>query len=246
MTRRSPPSTRVSASRTPGSPWCTVPTAAAPPISRVSGALQHRPAAPGHRPAHPLQPGPDSPPDSNQPRHRAHPPKTHPERPDQRVHASCLTVQGSPGQQPNPIFERHRVSGGCWTCMRQRLSPSWPMSASDRYESTSALFSVSCSATSSTTGTTAHEPADCLTARTGRLRECGRTWPSRARGPTAFVGRGRGHAGCLDVARTDALTSQELALMMWVIPSYTDFTEHCDGHSAGECECCTSAAGRSP
>jgi Integrase core domain len=49
------------------------------------------------------------PPGSNQPRHRAHPPKTHPERPDQRVHASCLTVQGSPGQQPNPIFERHRV-----------------------------------------------------------------------------------------------------------------------------------------
>jgi putative transposase len=35
--------------------------------------------------------------------------KTHPERPDQRVHAGRLTVQGGLGQQPNPIFERHKV-----------------------------------------------------------------------------------------------------------------------------------------
>ncbi len=34
---------------------------------RVSGALQHRPAAPGHRPAHPLQPGPRSPPAATSP-----------------------------------------------------------------------------------------------------------------------------------------------------------------------------------
>lgn len=33
--------------------------------------------------------------------------------------------------------------------------------------------------------------------------------------PTAFASRGRGHAGRLDVARTDALTSQEMELIMW-------------------------------
>jgi hypothetical protein len=33
--------------------------------------------------------------------------------------------------------------------------------------------------------------------------------------PTAFASRGRGHAGRLDVARTDALTSPAMELIMW-------------------------------
>ncbi|MGH3256256.1 MAG: integrase core domain-containing protein [Streptosporangiaceae bacterium] len=42
------------------------------------------------------------------PRHLPDPPKTCPERPDQRVQASRLKP-GRPGQSPNPISERHRT-----------------------------------------------------------------------------------------------------------------------------------------
>jgi hypothetical protein len=39
----------------------------------------------------------------------ADPPKTCPERPDQRVQAGRLKIQEGPGQRQNPILERHRM-----------------------------------------------------------------------------------------------------------------------------------------
>jgi putative transposase len=61
-----------------------------------------------------------------QPRRPADPPKTHPERPDQRVHPSRLTKRRDAGQQPNPIFGRDRTrrtrsepQGNLRACRRQ-------------------------------------------------------------------------------------------------------------------------------
>ena len=56
---------------------------------RIPGALQHRPAPPGHRPARP-GPWPRSRRHRSRPRHVPDPPKTGPERPDQRIRASRL------------------------------------------------------------------------------------------------------------------------------------------------------------
>jgi transposase InsO family protein len=50
---------------------------------RIPGALQHGPAAPGHRPARSRRRRRRLPHDYNQHRHMADPPKTRPQRPDQ-------------------------------------------------------------------------------------------------------------------------------------------------------------------
>ena len=52
---------------------------------------------------------PCSPRHRSRPRHLADPPKTCPERPDQRIRASRLSTGEGPGQSQNPIFERHRM-----------------------------------------------------------------------------------------------------------------------------------------
>ena len=60
----------------------------APPAhrpDRIPGALQHGPAAPGHRPARPRRRTRHSPRDRNRRQHTADPPKTRPQRPDQRI-----------------------------------------------------------------------------------------------------------------------------------------------------------------
>jgi transposase len=76
---------------------------------RLPGALQHGAATPGHRPACPRPRTRHSPRDRNQPRHTADPPKTRPQRPDQRICARRLTLGRPAGQLPNPIFERDRM-----------------------------------------------------------------------------------------------------------------------------------------
>jgi hypothetical protein len=76
---------------------------------RIPGALQHGPAAPGHRPTCPRQRTRPSPHRRYRPRQRTDPPKIRPQRPDQRVHASCLTLRRTAGHLPNPIFERDNL-----------------------------------------------------------------------------------------------------------------------------------------
>ena len=74
---------------------------------RVPGALQHRPAPSGHRPACP-EPWPRSPRHRSRPRHVSDPPKTGPQRPDQRVRASRLKTEKAQVKAGIPFFERHR------------------------------------------------------------------------------------------------------------------------------------------
>jgi putative transposase len=85
-----------SAQRTCGPSW---------PSTR---ALQRRPAASGHRPAHPRQRAPSSPRHRRGLRHRPDPPKTWPERPHQRVRASRPTSEIAQFTAQNPVFKRHR------------------------------------------------------------------------------------------------------------------------------------------
>ena len=79
-------------------------------LTGYQGALQHGPAAPGHRPARPRRRTRHSPRDRNQRRHMADPPKTRPGRPDQQICARRLTPGRPAGQLPNPIFERDRAN----------------------------------------------------------------------------------------------------------------------------------------
>jgi transposase len=60
---------------------------------RVLAALQHGPAAPGHRPAHSRRRTRRSPRHGDWRRHTTDPPQTCPGRPDQRIHARRLTTE---------------------------------------------------------------------------------------------------------------------------------------------------------
>jgi hypothetical protein len=75
---------------------------------RIPGALQHGAAAPGHRPARPRRGTRRSPGSRNRHRPMADPPKTRPQRPDQRICPRRLMLGRPAGQPPNPIFERDR------------------------------------------------------------------------------------------------------------------------------------------
>ena len=77
---------------------------------RLPSALQHGPAAPGHRSVRPRRRTRRWPLRRCRPRPRTDPPKTRPWRPDQRILARCLTTQRLAGHQPDPIFERDRVT----------------------------------------------------------------------------------------------------------------------------------------
>ena len=88
---------------------------------RIPGALQHGPAAPGHRPARPRRRTRRWPPHRCRPRPRTDPPKTRPGRPDQRIHARRLTPRRLAGHQADPIFERDscdRRRRSCSRCVR--------------------------------------------------------------------------------------------------------------------------------
>jgi putative transposase len=69
-------------------------TASARRPGRVPGALQHGPAAPGHRPARPRRRTRQSPRHGGRRRQTTDPPETGPGRPDQRILASRLTTEG--------------------------------------------------------------------------------------------------------------------------------------------------------
>ena len=59
---------------------------------------------------------------ADRPRHPTDPPKTCPERPDQRIHATPPDAAKPAGHQPNPIFERDRFPSSWVTGQRRRLA----------------------------------------------------------------------------------------------------------------------------
>jgi len=81
---------------------------------RVPGALQHGPAAPGHRSARPRRRTRWRPPHRCRPRPRTDPPKTRPGRPDQRILTGRLTPRRTAGHDTDPIFERDRYLRRAW------------------------------------------------------------------------------------------------------------------------------------
>jgi hypothetical protein len=63
-------------------------------------------AAPGHRATRPPRRPRRSPRHRDRPRYRTDSPKIRPQRPDQRIHATCMTPGDTAGHGLNPIFER--------------------------------------------------------------------------------------------------------------------------------------------
>jgi putative transposase len=95
---------------------------------RIPGALQHVPAAPGHRATRPRRRTSRSPRHRNRLRRRTDPPKTCPQRPDQRIRARRLTPRRTAGLQPNPIFERDRaaqMASLTWLTSSTRAANRW-------------------------------------------------------------------------------------------------------------------------
>jgi hypothetical protein len=92
---------------------------------RISGTLQHGPAASGHRPAHPRRRTCRSLHHRDRHRHTTDPAKTRSWRLDQRIHACRLMPEDLQVTLPNHIFERDRLSAACPTptlagCNRSR------------------------------------------------------------------------------------------------------------------------------
>ena len=83
------------------------------------------PSASGHRPARTRYRAPRSPHHRDGPRYSADPPKTCPERPDQRVHASRLTSEITQVTRQNPISERHRICMPMTACLYPSALMRW-------------------------------------------------------------------------------------------------------------------------